>query len=99
MPSRSQNYDSFASHPTTRLRNLDQDPVQQSSGSKSFSQILDANLEEMHSSIKNLKFLAEDLSTEIEGQNDLIDNITDKTEKADITIGKQNKDMNKILKK
>lgn len=53
----------------------------------------------MYSNISRLKGLATDLSYEIESQNDLIDNITNKTELADITIGKQNKDMQRILKK
>lgn len=93
-------YDSFSSHPTTRLRDLDQNAhPQSSSGSKNFSQMLDANLDEMYGSISRLKGLAEGLQTEIETQNDLIDNITTKTETADVSIGRQNKEMNRILKK
>lgn len=92
-------YDSFSSHPVTRLRNLEHDERPQTSGSRNFSQVLDANLDEMYGSISRLKGLAEGLSTEIDSQNDLIGNITDKTETADITIQRQNKDMNRILKK
>lgn len=53
----------------------------------------------MYGQISKLKGLATDLSGEIDTQNDLIGNITDKTEIAGITIEKQNKDMKRILKK
>lgn len=46
-----------------------------------------------------LKGLASELGEEIDSQNDLIDNITNKAEKAELTVQKQNKDMQKILKK
>lgn len=71
----------------------------QASGSKHFSARLDANLQEMHSSISKLKGLATDLSYEIDSQNDLIDNIQSKTEHADINVRKQNKEMQRLLKK
>lgn len=93
-------YDHYDNHPATRLRNdhngLDQS---NSSGSKDFSARLDANLQEMCSSISHLKGLAFELGTEIDSQNDLISNIMDKTEEADLTITKQNKDMSRLLKK
>lgn len=53
----------------------------------------------MSSSIGRLKGLASDLSSEIDTQNGLIEGIMYKTETADITIQKQNKDMNRILGK
>lgn len=53
----------------------------------------------MCSNISRLKGLATELSFEIDSQNDLISNIVDKTETADLTISRQNKDMKKILKK
>lgn len=71
----------------------------QASGSKNISAMLDANLQEMASSISRLKGLATDLSQEIDTQNDLIDDITNKTESADLMIQRQNKDMSRILKK
>ncbi|XP_060534149.1 synaptosomal-associated protein 29 [Cylas formicarius] len=94
-------YDRYDEHPTTRLRGNDYNalPSQQASGSKDFSARLDANLQEMCDNISRLKGLASELGQEIDTQNDLIDNITYKAEKADITIGKQNKEMVKILKK
>lgn len=39
------------------------------------------------------------MSHEIDSQNDLIGTITDKVEVADMSIGKQNKDMVRLLKK
>lgn len=95
-------YDRYENHPSTRLHGNEyagQSQAQASGGSKDFSTRLDANLQEMYSNISRLKGLATDLSYEIESQNDLIDNITNKTELADITIGKQNKEMQRILKK
>lgn len=74
-------------------------PPSQSSGSKTISAKLDANLQEMCTSISRLKGLATDLSFEIDTQNDLIQTITDKTELADATVGKQNREMTKLLKK
>lgn len=63
------------------------------------TRVLEQNLSEMSGSLARLKHLAVGLSREIDSQNDLIDNITDKTEKADITLQQQNKDMLHLLKK
>lgn len=90
--------DRYDNHPATRLRNDYNGPQIGTSGSKDFSARLDANLQEMCTSISRLKGLASELGTEIEGQNDLISDIIDKTDKADLTITKQNKDMARILK-
>lgn len=60
---------------------------------------LEQNLNEMSGSLARLKGLAIGLSEEIDTQNDLIDNITDKTDKADILLQKQNKDMLHLLRK
>lgn len=92
----------FSSHPTTRLRN---DPVssrqqqQQMSGNGNFNSQLDQNLEDMCDSLSRLKGLAIDLNQEIDTQNDLIDDISYKVEDVDAKIGKQNKEMFKILGK
>lgn len=94
-----QNSDLYQSHPITRIREQGLDLRNQPAGSRDFSSRLDANLQEMSTSISTLKGLAKNLSSEIDSQNDLLDNITDKTENADINIHKQNKDMQKILKK
>lgn len=95
-------YDAYENHPSVRLRSSEANihqPVQMSSGSKDFTARLDANLHEMHSSISKLKGLATDLSVEIDSQHDLISTITDKAEHADLTINKQNKDINRLLRK
>jgi len=63
------------------------------------TRVLERNLSEMSGSLARLKHLAIGLSEEIDSQNDLIDNITDKTEKADIMLQQQNKDMLHLLKK
>lgn len=60
---------------------------------------LEQNLNEMSGSLARLKHLAIGLSEEIDSQNYLVDDITDKTEKADIMLQKQNKDMLHLMKK
>lgn len=90
--------DQFSVHPVTRLRDLDPDFRPQTSASRNFSEVLDANLDEMYGQISKLKGLATDLTEEIDSQNDLIGNIHEKTEIADITVNRQNKDMKRILK-
>lgn len=89
----------FSNHPTTRLRN---DPVrlqQQQQVSGNFNKQLDQNLDEMCDSLSRLKGLAIDLNLEIDTQNDLIDDISNKVEDVDVKIGKQNREMFKILGK
>ncbi|CAH0402774.1 unnamed protein product [Chilo suppressalis] len=92
--------DLYTSHPSTRLRGLEEPsssgPV---SDSKRINDMLDANLDEMLVSISRLKGLGVALGDEIEQQNELIDTIQDKVEGADIKIGSQNKQMNKLLGK
>lgn len=65
----------------------------------SFTRQLDKNLDEMAGSLSRLKGLAIDLHSEIGDHNDLIDDITTKVENVDAKIGKQNKDMNRLLGK
>lgn len=90
----------YAHHPTTRLRS---DPVQhqqqQMAGNANFNNQLDQNLDDMCNSLSRLKGLAIDLNQEIDTQNDLIDDISYKVEDVDIKIGKQNREMFKILGK
>lgn len=64
-----------------------------------FNALLDKNLDEMSGSLARLKGLAIGLSSEIDSQSELLDNITDKTERADSMMAKQNKDMRMLLKK
>jgi synaptosomal-associated protein 29 len=53
----------------------------------------------MCSSLSHLKGLAEGLGEEIDSQNEILDRLNDKTDKADFTILQQNKEINKLLKK
>lgn len=93
----------YAAHPTTRLRNdsMQQQQHQQSMNNSnlSFNNQLDRNLDEMCNSLSRLKGLAVDLNGEISTQNELIDDINNKVEDVDAKIGKQNREMFKILGK
>lgn len=70
-----------------------------SNNGSSFTHQLDRNLDEMAGSLSRLKGLAVDLHQEIDDQNDLIDDITTKTENVDAKLGKQNKEINRLLGK
>lgn len=69
------------------------------SSGQNVNKIIDRNLEDMCTSLTRLKGLAEGLGEEIDSQNEVIDRVTDKTDKADFSITRQNKEMNKLLKK
>ncbi|XP_031635290.1 synaptosomal-associated protein 29 [Contarinia nasturtii] len=64
-----------------------------------FNKQLDKNLDEMAGSLSRLKGLAIDLNQEIDDQNDLIENITTKVENVDAKLGRQNKEINRLLGK
>ncbi|XP_063708172.1 synaptosomal-associated protein 29 [Culicoides brevitarsis] len=87
----------YSEHPTTRLRN--DAPQTQQNGSATFNQRIESNLTDMSNSLSRLKHLAIDLNQEIVESNELIDNIHDKVENVDLKVGKQNKEMNKLLGK
>lgn len=97
--------DRFDTHPVARLRSDDntyplQSQQQEATGSgSSFNKQLDKNLDEMAGSLSRLKGLAIDLHSEIDDQNDIIDNITNKVENVDAKLGKQNKEINRLLGK
>lgn len=87
-------------HPSLKLKGLFDDEIQtNNSVSHNVSKVLERNLDEMSGSLARLKGLAIGLSEEIDTQNDLIDNITDKTERTDIMLQKQNKDLTHLLRK
>ncbi|XP_015592673.1 synaptosomal-associated protein 29 [Cephus cinctus] len=90
-----------ANHPSLRIKGLLDDDYdnEQKSATKNVSAVLEKNLDEMSGSLARLKGLAIGLSEEIDAQNDLIENIMDKTETADMTLQKQNKDIKHLLKK
>lgn len=60
---------------------------------------LDQNLDDMRGNLSRLKNLALDLNQEIDSQNDLIDDISNRVEDVDVKIGKQNKEMNRLMRK
>jgi hypothetical protein len=69
------------------------------SSGQNVQKIIDRNLEDMCTSLSHLKGLAEGLGEEIDVQNEMLDRLNDKTDKADFTILRQNREMNKLLKK
>lgn len=75
------------------------EPTSLTSSGSNFNKQLDKNLDEMAGSLSRLKGLAIDLHSEIDDQNDLIDNITTKVENVDAKMGKQNKEINRLLGK
>lgn len=92
--------DRFESHPSARLHGLSQESAKSpETENERVNNILDSNLDEMVHAISRLKHLGVALGEEIEQQNNLVDTIQDKVEIADIKIGKQNKQMNKLLGK
>lgn len=92
--------DKYTTHPLARLRSDDNTyPLEQATTGGHFSEQLDQNLDHMAGSLSRLKGLAIDLHTEIDDQNDLIGNITNKVEDVDVKLNKQNKEINKLLGK
>lgn len=90
----------YKTHPINRLRNDDDvDQLQMQKPQRSMDEQLNSNLDVIAGSVSRLKFMALDLGQEIESSNDLLDEISDKMEKADGRISKQNKEMNKLLGK
>ncbi len=68
-------------------------------GKMTVDDVLDQNLEEMSLGLSRLKGLAQDLNTELEDHNEILDRLDDKTAKTSWRVEKQNKDMSKLLKK
>jgi len=94
----------YDNHPVSRLRNdsslsQQRQAQQQQRAVNPFQQQLESNLDDMCDNLSRLKFLATDLGTEIESQNDLLDNMNYKIENVDAKIVKQNKDVHRLLKK
>ena len=82
-------------HPGERIRGFDD---YEDAGSNVDAQV-DKNLEDMCAGLTRLKGLASGLSTEIDEQNELLNHITYKAESTDWKVDKQNKELNKLLKK
>jgi len=88
-------------HPGLRVQGRagDGGPPRYNTTTDEVNAALDRNLDEISSGLSRLKGLAQGLNTELEEQNDLLDNIDDQAAKAGLKINQQNKDMNKILGK
>lgn len=69
------------------------------SGFKDHDEQLDRNLEDMTQGMSRLKGLAVSLGDEIETQNEQVDRIMPKVERADIKVRDQNRQMGRILGK
>jgi len=67
--------------------------------SGSVDEALDRNLDDMASGLARLKGLAQGLNSELSEHNQILDRVGDKTEVVGFKVDRQNKDMNKILKK
>ncbi|KAH8405737.1 hypothetical protein KR215_007792 [Drosophila sulfurigaster] len=94
----------YDNHPVSRLRDdssaaLQRQATQQQRASNPFQQQLDSNLGEMCDNLSRLKNLAIDMSSEIDSQNVLLDNMNDKVECVNFKMEKQKKDINLMLKK
>ncbi|BFG03137.1 synaptosomal-associated protein 29 [Drosophila madeirensis] len=90
----------YDNHPVSRIRRESNSKYQPpTQAGNPFQAHLDSNLEDMCDNLSRLKFLATDLGTEIESQNELLDNMNYKIEDVDLKMTRQNKDMNKLLKK
>lgn len=69
------------------------------SRSKEVDKILDDNLSDLGQGLSRLKNLALGLGTEIESQDEMLNRIMQKEERAEETMGYQNRQMKQILKK
>ena len=90
---------SVSSHPGMRIRGLDVAHESSSSATSAVDAILDRNLDEMSMGLGRLKGLAENLNRELEEHNEIIDRLDDKTSSTNLRVERQNRDMNKLLKK
>ena len=104
------NANSARNHPVLAQRGIDtngfrfeddSDPKPQTnykSRSRQIDQQLDQNLSELDLGLGRLKNLAIGLGSEIEDQNQTLDRITGKAERAEDTLQHQNRQMKRILK-
>ncbi|CAI6369057.1 unnamed protein product [Macrosiphum euphorbiae] len=90
------NISSMDQHPGLRIRGLVDN---ESTTPTDVQSNLDNNLDQILGSVTRLKGLALGLGGEIDSQNDLVENILGKADKADINMERQNKEINRILKK
>jgi len=79
------------------LRNKPAGLLQKPAGS--VEDALDRNLDDMACGLARLKGLAQGLNSELGEHNQILDRVSDKTELVGFKVDKQNKEMNRILKK
>nr|CAG4641404.1 EOG090X0MTI [Eulimnadia texana] len=84
-------------HPGLRIRGFDDEEPQKTT--TAVDEELDENLGLMSDSLARLKGLAQGLNTELDSQNALIDRVQTKADKVDWKVNRQNKDMQRLLKK
>ncbi|KAK9498127.1 hypothetical protein O3M35_004005 [Rhynocoris fuscipes] len=85
-------------HPALALTDKYVERPEEFKGYPDKQEVLNENMEQILHSVKKLKDLASGLGEEIDSQNDLIEGIIGKAERADRTLAKQNKDINKLIK-
>ena len=98
-----------ANHPTFQRKGIVFEEDEEDSGnnrrtgysarSQEIEKALDSNLTELDMGLGRLKNLAIGLGSEIESQNEMIERIMTKEERAEETLGYQNRQMKQILKK
>lgn len=94
-----------STHPAMRLKGLEEEEEVEPdyrdfrANVTRVNKELDSDLDVMSAGLSRLKGLAIGLGTEIEDQNVIVDRITGKANNADITVGAQNAQIKKILKK
>lgn len=81
-------------HPALRSRGL-----VEANKKASVDDILDNHLDEMALGLGRLKGLALDLNSELDDHDEILGRMDDKSARAGIRVDKQNRDMNKLLKK
>uniref|UniRef100_A0A1I8P4H6 t-SNARE coiled-coil homology domain-containing protein n=1 Tax=Stomoxys calcitrans TaxID=35570 RepID=A0A1I8P4H6_STOCA len=93
----------YEQHPISRLRDdvrsQQNNQTQNTARSNQFETQLETNLNDMCDNLSRLKNLASELGTEIETQNELLDNMNYKIEDVDMKLSRQNKDISKLLGK
>lgn len=88
----------YSHHPTTRLRNDDnQGEQKQQTNAGTFNQRLENNLTDISQSLSRLHGMAIGLNLEIDQSNGLIDKIDEKVDISSMQIRKLNTDMKKLL--
>ncbi|XP_071549316.1 synaptosomal-associated protein 29 isoform X1 [Panulirus ornatus] len=92
-------------HPAYHLKGLEEEEEEEhdikdfQANARHVNARLDADLDDMSAGLSRLKGLAVGLGSEITDQNAMIDNIQEKADKADMTIGSQNTQIKKLLKR